>query len=672
MKKPNKGKNSRSLNNSISLSNFFSTAPYNFIPLNEKVVEAPEVPDFDRYHKDRHTGYIEVEIEALTPLYIRDTLTPEEYRAKIELEKQNSTHPKTYINPDFFSPGGLIRIPGSSLRGMIRTLVEIVSYGKFEVFEKERKYHFRSFADKSLDLREQYSAVMIASDHRGYYPKVKAGYLFKRGLDYYIKPAKKINDVQFFRIEEKDAISCGVIKEPMKIFSHYSCPYHKNIRQENDGTCPECGRNLIKKYEDNKKYEVGYKKIKFVPAKPQTHNHSVEYYYAKVTKVWDFNDQKADPSAIEGTLVLSGWVGGKKEGKHLHWIIGPEDNSAMELKIEKLVIDDYRNDASRHKDCDLLRHFRGNKNNVKVPCFYIELNGKVISFGHTGMFRLAYKKQLKEFLPADLRDFNGIDLATAIFGNEKEFASRIFVEDAFLEGESKEALLDTDTPKILSNPKPTTFQHYLEQDLSKLSLNDKGNIRGLNTYNSDTLLRGYKLYWHKKTSEWIETDKKNIAKHRTQYTKITPVKESTVFKGRIRFENLSDVELGALLFVLDLPDGLAHKLGMGKPLGLGSVRIKTRLYLSDREKRYKELFCEWDSLNHEESNIGKYKKAFENYVLSSLKEKADSLWDLDRMKELRIMLNFDKKPEDIKTKYMDLNEFRERKVLPKPSEIVKP
>lgn len=38
--------------------------------------------------------------------------------------------------------------------------------------------------------------------------------------------------------------------------------------------------------------------------------------------------------------------------------------------------------------------------------------------------------------------------------------------------------------------------------------------------------------------------------------------------------NLSDVELGALIWLLQLPEGHCHRLGYGKPLGFGSVRLE--------------------------------------------------------------------------------------------------
>ena len=124
-----------------------------------------------------------------------------------------------------------------------------------------------------------------------------------------------------------------------------------------------------------------------------------------------------------------------------------------------------------------------------------------------------------------------------------------------------------------------------------------------------------------------------------------------------------------MLFALDLPKGLAHKIGMGKPLGLGSIKITPRLYLSNRRERYENLTSEWDGMIEETKKIPEFKKAFEGYVLKSMKENKHSLWDLERMRQLRKMLNFENKPSDEKTEYLDLTEFRKRKVLPKPTEI---
>ena len=57
---------------------------------------------------------------------------------------------------------------------------------------------------------------------------------------------------------------------------------------------------------------------------------------------------------------------------------------------------------------------------------------------------------------------------------------------------------------------------------------------------------------------------------------IEPLAEGNEFVFDIDFENLRDWELGLLLYSLELEDSLAHKLGLGKPLGFGTVQINIR------------------------------------------------------------------------------------------------
>jgi len=618
--------------------NIYSRAPYNFIPLNKTVVPAEKIPEFDRYYtEDRFTGYIDIEIEALTPLYIRDALTEEEYKEKLAKEKRD----KTYINPDFFSPGGIPRIPGSSLRGMIRTMVEIMSFGKFGFFDDARLY-YRGLADVS-SLRKEYQRHMSSFDKNSKKTqyKMSAGFLHKKGFSYFITPAKG-----FKQILKKEA--------------------------------RQMVEKIGEKYEDFKFYKIN-----------------------------------------NGYIVVSGPM----QKKNRDWFIDLPDANAQEFKIPEEDISNYKNDKKRSdKIPDLLKLAKNG-----VPCFYVrykDSQGKDrISFGHTGMFRLAYEKTIGDHIPPELKNPNITDIAEAIFGNEKTHAGRVFFEDAYIDEKHKYELKDAIIPKILSDPKPTCFQHYLEQSEKNLDKHPK-NLAHYNT--EGAVIRGYKLYWHRdakyyeeeeisydiaefnrllndfgKTkedfSEFIIDENngkikislkkkmpddikeiiiKSIGEYENQHTVFKRIEKGAIFRGRIRFENLSEVELGALLFAIDLPDGCAHKIGMGKPLGLGSVKIKPQLYLSDRSKRYSDLLVEWDGLSEENAKIAKIKKEFEDYVLKNLNEKLPSLWDNTRMKEFRIMLNFDKKPENEKTRYMlikndkDENEFKYRNVLPKPSEVI--
>jgi len=59
------------------------------------------------------------------------------------------------------------------------------------------------------------------------------------------------------------------------------------------------------------------------------------------------------------------------------------------------------------------------------------------------------------------------------------------------------------------------------------------------------------------------------------------------FYFHIDFENLSKRELGLICYSLAPASDFHHKIGMGKPLGLGTIRIEpVGIFFVDRQKRY--------------------------------------------------------------------------------------
>ncbi len=165
---------------------------------------------------------------------------------------------------------------------------------------------------------------------------------------------------------------------------------------------------------------------------------------------------------------------------------------------------------------------------------------------------------------------------------------------------------------------------------------------------------------------------------------MNPLKPGVRFTSRIYFENLREEELGALWWALSLPgkEGVTyrHKLGMGKPLGMGAVSLRPHLYLTNRLERYSTLFgsgtgCEAG----EEAEPRKYVEAFEAYVLQELglATRKTRLIDVERIQMLLAMMQWrESDPEWIeKTRYMEIergegraktNEYKERPVLPDP------
>ncbi|MHA1284120.1 MAG: TIGR03986 family type III CRISPR-associated RAMP protein [Promethearchaeota archaeon] len=547
-----------------------ASAPYNFIPLNNTVitVNMEDLPTLDKFHQEKFNGYIELQLETKTPLFVKG------------------------VDSNFFSINDIPKIPGSSIRGMIRTLIEIVTYGKFH-FCDDNTLYYRWIAERSY-LRRYY---------RDKISDVKAGYLIYENNQFIIFPAEKKKGKSFSQIEIEIA------------------PF--TYKQQSDGR-------------------------------------------------W---------------IISSGLMPNKKRV----WLIN-KPNKDIRLKISNNDINLYKNDKNRRIPIDLLESAKKGylvrkegeqiiiDRNIQfkygVPIFYIQYkdhnDNERISFGHTRYFRIPYKYSIKDhIIPKKLIDENIIDFSEAIFGKENIMASRVFFEDASLIGEINNIFYKETSPRILASPKPTCFQHYLEQKnrLSELKHWDSKNIK----------IRGHKIFWHRKTPErgpngWSEG---RIIRD-TQHITFKPIKSGVKFKAKIRFENLSDIELGALLFVLNLPNECYHKIGMGKPLGLGSIQIISRLFLINRIERYNSLFEEdkWNTGIYEERDINKFISSFENFIINQLTEEESSqsnrLWDTPRLKLLRKMLNWQNVKQIHwleKTRYMDLEEFRARRILPKPDKV---
>jgi CRISPR-associated protein (TIGR03986 family) len=143
----------------------------------------------------------------------------------------------------------------------------------------------------------------------------------------------------------------------------------------------------------------------------------------------------------------------------------------------------------------------------------------------------------------------------------------------------------TATMAILSTPKPTTTRFYLAPTNGKPQdgLDDERS-------NFDTpgyQLRGRKIYRHHgdqlREHEYKSVDGKKSDQNRTLHG---IQQTGTIFEFEIDFENLAPVELGALLWSLEM-EGWHHRFGLGKPLGLGSATVGvTKLQVLDNAARF--------------------------------------------------------------------------------------
>jgi len=663
-----------------------ASAPYNFVPLPEKVVsiEQEELQDQDRFHSDRKTGYFEVELTVKAPLYVRCALPLADFlRSESEEEKKRPFRERAKNTPDFFythDPKQPV-IPGSSLRGMLRNLLEVVSYGKIADVMASPKIFFRAVPAEAEDPLKQPYVNVIGNMAKN----VRAGYLIKHGDQWKIQPAlalkslqlksgpkrndrkdKGVSDKNYLRIKEKD-IPDGKVSNLKRLNDREYRPQYHEISFE-------LGQET--KWVFNKK--LGKK---------------ISFQEAKATAIGDLDAGLPN----KGYLVCTGNMletgDETQESPRKTFVIVPEaDTSAHAKKINSQAVQDYLDALTDFQKEDPFDKQMGMLKEGR-PVFYVDDAGEeIFYFGHCPNFRIpaVLDKERRaatpnDFVPDYCKDTKTLDFAEFIFGHTKgpnsgakpgdkayAYASRVFITDAKLvEGQSDIWLnkeTETIVPRILASPKPTAFQHYLVQQ-------NPNNSRQLYHYGSKTpqltAIRGFKYYWRQgkkdglSEHEWKQSIAENDAealkklqekpKDDTQHTQFRPLKPGTRFSFRVYFENLSELELGALCWVLhpfgDEQQEYCHSLGMGKPFGMGASKLEAKLYVCDRSKRYSQLFdpsgdwhtgCDMAVSLTSRETLKNLIQPFEKHLIDALKpdRPCQHLYDLRRISMLLKMLEW--------------------------------
>ncbi|MEM9220765.1 MAG: RAMP superfamily CRISPR-associated protein, partial [Cyanobacteria bacterium P01_F01_bin.150] len=175
-----------------------AVAPYNFVELPNQVIPAEldaddGLRDNDQYYRDRHTGKIQCTLTTSSPLYIRGGWTAESYREFGEEPFEKLPDSEKEERAQFFANPVKqhLVIPGSSLRGMMRALVEIITFSKLESVSGDEHFFFRAIAAQKNDpLANEYKNKINSRT-------VKAGYLVQKGKNWFIRPALDIGKHPF-------------------------------------------------------------------------------------------------------------------------------------------------------------------------------------------------------------------------------------------------------------------------------------------------------------------------------------------------------------------------------------------------------------------------------------------------------------------------------------------
>ena len=601
-------RNFNNRNNSPSSNNITATAPYNFVSLPEKVLPS-EIENVDAFKNhiqncEKISGEIVLEIEALTPLFFGGN------------------------GEKSFSPAEKFIISGSSLRGMFKNIFKIVTCGTFrgrtasqkkgEDFNDEHIYFRCLMAPNSApqwmdDLCKTYKARMEGEKGKNARP----GFLIQTfDNKFFIAPLlpnlERKND--FIMIKDFQEKFGNVRFRDSRVKWHGDIAYILTGNQWADTrNKPNNHENLL----DREEYEKYRQSLKGLTAEEIAEKNRKLNYGKQIIRFVKIS--------------------------YVDW------SKRIELPDE--VLKSYEHDRNRRgvnlfKDNGILQRERLKelcKNlpaDVKtlIPCHFLYENNKVTAFGHGQCFRIPYKNAIGDVVPHELQDEKIIDFADAVFGRKENWASRVFFEDAAPTSEIE--TLDTAAAHPLMQPNPTSYQLYLKQDGETLTHWDKDKAQ----------LRGYKLFWHNKIWDW----KDNSNARDDLARKLTPLKKGNFFKSKIRFQDLSAVELGALLMIFDLngAENPAYKIGMGKSFGFGSIKITPKLFIENDDAYTGKIFdSKGFKFPYKASDTLEYIKVFKNYVNAQIGLKS---WQ-KVMDELNAILDWKNKPAPEKIKSMSGN-----------------
>lgn len=546
-------------------------APYNFVPLAQKVV----FPDWaskisiDHPFEDGISGTINVKYTAQTPIFIGNG-------------KENDNSPIS----NYKSANGKYAIPGSTLRGMLRNVIEIASFGKFN-----------RVSDAALSVRDLTNAAKDLYRSHFTNKSIKGGWLIFENNRWVVYPT------DYYRVEDRDVEECYGLR-------------NKTLQSGDEAET----------------------RIKFLKnVKVFFSEGSIKVSRIKTTQY---------PGAKFGYTVLTGHPGGKK---HLDFIFEDKSGKLIELEYETILKFKQTN-ASKASDqkrgLDLTRKLNDYRKfgYPGIPVFYLpKADGTPDSLGLSMMYRLPYKNTLHEAIrhSSENNFSDKLDLAECMFGKIEDtkaektksnfsLRGRVQFEDATTDKGSFFKQVDT----ILGNPKPTYYPNYIQQN--------EGSADYKTLMNPDVVLRGWKRYPVKdKTNPMpVGQDQKNVASH------FIPLDRGTIFDGKIHFHNLKKEELGALLWTITWggDKNLSHAVGMGKPYGFGQIKaeVSSFSYLRNNSENneYKESSSEetkvWieDFINFMESAVVGWKQTSQLKELLAMANPANSErngWDLSHM-----------------------------------------
>ena len=667
-------------------------SPYNFIPFSEHVHAYPKetLPAHDAVSHDGSllSGYIDYSMTAQTPIFVG---------SGSETFYKNSR--------DQYA------IPGSTVRGLIRSNAQILSFSSFldDIADYALMYR-RVGAPKSDPEQKRYDILLGANQidlpipgsnevaRISYLANVRAGYLVNTGngfliydttvdqvdkqfgnMNYYILTERQISKayqsyLQTQRDQQSDQDSAK--QEPFSYSFFFTDDTHSHFKTQN--ILRGQANDFIKQERTyNNKTFVSYRGRDNSEYTPYCEPCTYEVNGRMVIKVGNLGEYKNS-----GYVVSTGKIYQQKKAVYIipakdmekasyegytYPIAIPENSK--ELKAFKI---DFNSRATT------LTQFGGKKGKeaFSLPAkgeervvFYF-MDGDTLYFGFTPHLRLYYDHTIHDGIPKEQEEIQ-LDYAKALFGfssKDASYRSRVSFSDALI---SKDNGIKHEDHRILAEPKPTSLMDYLEPQDSTTAA----------SYNNDDFkLRGIKQYWVRKG-----VDNENSIVPEDKWgelfvTRFIPLDTGTEFAGKVRFHNLKPEELGLLLWSMHLSDYSYLNLGKAKAFGYGTVDLQILgVNLIDNNKAFDLSQLRLDiykNISEEEWKgfIKQFKDIAKEISGRNNPERDPSIDALLTMKDSRRI------PDHEKIRQMHIgnsqqgltNEFKNRTPLPRPADIANP
>lgn len=521
-------------------------APYNFVGFPKKLLvdSADNAMRHDQLNPALKSGEIRITLTAETPVFVSDG---------------------NKDDPHFFrAPGGNYALPGSTVRGMVRENMQILSFAP--VREKS------DLDDDRLFFR------VVGEPNNPIHRRVKAYY--NSGTVMWVETKNKRTITKNVRA---GWLCCEKGKDGKKVYRIYPTRKCSNVEggylrfpRAND---PFVDWSKVSK--EDYSHDAHLKEIYYVD--------SGNGQAGKVCRL----EEKGSAHMQKGTLLYTGhWV-----GKQNSLYVFPEIDRNKPRQVHHSHIIDldaqdilsYMEDFERRKNAlqgmygkEKLSFWKLPSEGESKPVFYVRIDGHVY-FGMTLFLRIGYKYSLKHGLPYDGKK-EVMDYPRAILGyadkynkekTEKSYRSRVSFSNCTVCGEMQEM---PPISMILQEPKPSYYagyvklgkdgeiRHYSSEKEKKDSITGKPIAGELLP---DFELRGFKQYWLKQEAVKPQCD----GEKDSVITKIRPFPKNTKFIGTVRFKNLLPAELGLLLWSLRLEEECYQTIGMGKPYGYGRMKL---------------------------------------------------------------------------------------------------